>query len=337
MRSILLLVLRVVFTVPINGKIPDGYIMKITPHCGTTLTEARIHVVTDLNADIKATCRGGRDVFFSTYDTVNFNLNVGYPQSSVLHPCMFDKRVGAEVYVIRLTVSFGEIGNEIYNNDELYTVTCSFDLKANKTSELHEIRGSLISPKEIQVNTGSETSSSLGLTITDINGRSLAESIHLGRSVMLIATSSGESGEKGIQVTACDAIASTGRSYQVLRAGCGDGHVLQKDEGFVTTDLKAKSPYFNMFHLWGDKEVTFRCNFTLCPESCDGSSCANERRRRDVETMGPPKHRAAYIRSSTNTVRTRFRRHLRLKGSDLVMAANSRGALDAHPSMLTVH
>ncbi|XP_046553521.1 vitelline envelope sperm lysin receptor-like [Haliotis rubra] len=290
-----------------TAAIPKGYTLQVTPLCSTSIDGgATITIKTDLNVDANAYCQQGTPVGFKQVDDATLTLDVAYPGSKSTKACTFKQRENSQVYFIRVVVSYGEIGAEVHTDDEVVTVTCTLDPRGSKTSGKKVIKGRVIAPKEIVVNKGAKSKSKLKLLLTDIARQSLnGRNINLGRKVLLIASTDGSSGEKGIRITSCDAIGqTTGKRYQVIRAGCGDGQVFKKTLGFVTTGLTAMSPYFDMFHLDNDKIVTFDCNFTLCKTQCDGSSCENQRRRRSPNHVVP----AAFINSAPSPFKTRFQR-----------------------------
>nr|UNY67743.1 VEZP16 [Haliotis tuberculata] len=274
-----------------TAAIPKGYTLEVTPLCSTSVEGgATITIKTDLNVEASAYCQQVTPVKFKRVDSVTFTLDVAYPGSKSTKPCTFKQRENSRVYFLRVVASYGEIGAEVHTDEEVVTVTCTLDPKGSKTSGKKQIKGRVIAPKEIKVNKGAKSKSKLNLILTDIARESLAgRRIDLGRKVLLIASTDGSSGEKGLRITSCDAVGQkTGTRYQLIRAGCGDGHVFKKTTGFVTTGLSAMSPYFDMFHLDDDKSITFDCNFTLCKTQCDGSSCENQRRRRTIFLPSSP-------------------------------------------------
>ncbi|XP_067674370.1 vitelline envelope sperm lysin receptor-like [Haliotis asinina] len=290
-----------------TAAIPKGYTLQVTPLCSTSIDAgATITVKTDLNVYANAYCQQATPVRFKQVDGATFTLDVAYPGSKSPKACTFKQRENAEVYFIRVVISYGEPGAEVHSEEEVLTITCTLDPKGSKTSGKKVIKGRLIAPKVIGVYKGTKSKSKLSLQLTDISRQSLnGRNINLGRKVLLIASTDGSSGEKGLRITSCDAIGhTTGKRYQVIRAGCGDGKVFKKTLGFVTTGLSAMSPYFDMFHLDNDKTVTFDCNFTLCKTQCDGSSCENQRRRRTPDRFLP----AAVVKSASGPFKTRLQR-----------------------------
>ncbi|XP_046375338.2 vitelline envelope sperm lysin receptor-like isoform X2 [Haliotis rufescens] len=292
-----------------TAAIPKGYHLQVTPLCGTSIDKGAIVTIrTDLDVYANAFCQDQTPVEFDNVDSATFSLDLSYPGSKSPKDCVFRKRKGVDVFFIRVIVSFGEKGAEIHTEEEMFTVTCTFDPKGSKISGKKFVKGRILAPKEIKSNEGPKSKSKLKLILTDITRHSLmGKPINLGRKVLLIASTDGSTGEKGMRITSCDAVGTKSR-YQVIRAGCGDGQVFNKTQGFVTTGLTAMSPYFDMFHLMNDKSVTFDCNFTLCNASCDGSSCANERRRRASDFVAPDTQKPLLINLAPAQSKNRLQR-----------------------------
>ncbi|XP_067658978.1 vitelline envelope sperm lysin receptor-like [Haliotis asinina] len=268
------------------AKIPDGYIMLVTPECGPDgIKDGRVKVTTDLRAEAKAVCRDNKEVAFTkAAQGVNLELPVSYALSGS-SPCKFQKRKDARVYVVKVLVSWGEPGNPVHSDDEEFFVTCTFDDNGNQISPNQTVDESLVAPLEIQTHNGKKAVSTFSLVLTDVLGAHLTnKNVPLGRKVVLTASTDGKNKEKGLRPDGCDAIGTlTGRRYSILRAGCGDGVVFSQKQGFVTNGLTSMSPYFSAFDMAGEPSIRFECNFTLCEKVCDGSSCANERRRRSED------------------------------------------------------
>ncbi|XP_046549017.1 mucin-5AC-like [Haliotis rubra] len=139
-------------------------------------------------------------------------------------------------------------------------------------------------PRPPQSHQGQKATSSITLDVVNVLGQSIAGPIPLARKVQLLATASGASSEQGLRPVACDAVSADGHRYSVLRAGCGDGIIFAKNQGFTTKGLQAFSPYFKTFKIRKDSSLKFECNFTLCDSVCDGNSC-NRRRKRSADSF----------------------------------------------------
>ncbi|XP_046553514.1 LOW QUALITY PROTEIN: vitelline envelope sperm lysin receptor-like [Haliotis rubra] len=278
---------------------------EVRPLCSTNPDQgATITIKTDVNVYANAFCQDVTPVEFTEVDSTTLTLDVAYPGGKLIRDCEFKQRGSTDVYFIRVIVSFGEA-------EEIVTVTCTLDRKGSNTSGKKQIKGRVIAQNGSTYNkgqksrSGQRSDSKLKLSVTDIARHRLKGKIVLGRKVLLVASTDGSSGEKGLRITSCEAVGrKTGERYQVIKDGCGVGQVFKKKLGFVTKGLTAISPYFNMFQLENDKSITFDCNFTFCKTPCDGSSCNKQRPRRAPDAVLP----AAFINSVPSQLKTRFRR-----------------------------
>ncbi|XP_046555330.1 vitelline envelope sperm lysin receptor-like [Haliotis rubra] len=264
--------------------IPKGYILKAKPACGPDgVSDATITVTSDLEVKAKAKCAGGL-VDFQYLDFANLQLSVSYPGRGS-SKCVFKQRPGAKVYSVDVVMSYGEPNNVVHQSTEEVTFTCTFDSKGKSKSPSQKVAESLIAPTVLQQNKGVEaTKSTFAIFLTDLVGRPVRDPVSLGRVVQLYATSNGGMNEPGFHPTSCDVLGSKpGTRYSILRGGCGDGIVFPKNTGFYTFGLEAISPYFKALSIAGSTNVKFECNFTVCTQPCDGSSCDSTRRRRDAQ------------------------------------------------------
>lgn len=260
-----------------RADIPQGYILQVTPTCGADATvDAMIHIITDLQAIAIAVCANGVTASFITTDKVNFYLPVSYPNQG-RHPCVFQKRHNALVFVVNVMVAYGEPDDLVHQNEEEYTVTCTFSRTGGDDSLHHNVVEGLIAPTEILSSMGMNSSSTFTLEMVNVLGDPLVgQNVSLGRIVRLQGVTSAADGEVGLRPVSCFAIDGDSR-YAILRAGCGDGIVFRKDRGFTTTGTKTLSPYFAAFSINHGSVVTFQCIFVTCSKNCDGSSCEVER------------------------------------------------------------
>nr|ABE72945.1 vitelline envelope zona pellucida domain 8 [Haliotis rufescens] len=282
-RYLVLLLVIATGTYGENAVFPKGYIMEVLPSCGNSTSDSpSISVVTDLKAQARAECANGV-FYFNNIDKAKLTLQVSFKGKNA-GLCEFVKRAGTPVYVVKVIVVFGEKGRMQALDDQVVTVTCTYESKKTKETGAHNVHGALIAPPELQEHQGKlSTTSTLTLELTDILGNNITgQTIDLGRKVQLKATTDGGTKEKGLHPASCDAIGTnTNKRYAILRGGCGDGIVFNKSAGLIVDGLIARSPYFKSFHLGDDAEFSFECNFTLCEKKCDGSSCTSERRRRE--------------------------------------------------------
>nr|UNY67732.1 VEZP4 [Haliotis tuberculata] len=265
--------------------VPPGHVMDISPACGANgVADAVVRLVTDSDTEAKAICAGGKKVDFVSSNGVIFTLPVSYPGAGGgSSPCKFVKKKDAQVFTIQVNVGFGLRGSRLYQHDEIYTITCSFQAGASKDSGSLSINPGFQPPKVIIGNSPPKSKSLIHLYIVDVIGRKLGATGRAGKMVRLKAVTLGQK-DKGLRPESCDALNSKGGRYPVLRSGCGTGMVLKKNKGFLTVGKTAYSYFFKLFTVNEDPSLSFVCNFTVCDTKCNGPSCfakASGRRRRD--------------------------------------------------------
>nr|UNY67756.1 VEZP29 [Haliotis tuberculata] len=226
-----------------------------------------------------AVCYKDQVYNFSTADSVHFHLNASYNQQDYKDRCVFSRRRDTKVFNLRIEVSWGERFDHVHTCKKAYQITCTFEGRLNKGSGSSKSGPSLIAAKEIQSHQGQKASSRITLDVVNVLGQPIAGPIPLARKVQLLATASGASSEQGLRPVACDAVSADGHRYSVLRAGCGDGIIFAKSQGFTTKGLQTFSPYFKTFKIRKDRSLKFECNFTLCDKVCDGNSCSGRGKR----------------------------------------------------------
>nr|UNY67754.1 VEZP27 [Haliotis tuberculata] len=254
------------------AKLPAGYILKVTPHCGAhPVRPALVTIVTDLTVRAVAECADGR-VPFKTSDGVNFQLFIAYPGQSNL-PCVFKKQKHVLTFMVKVMVSYGESERSLFQQEHV-AITCTFDSKATSGSQTHSINQKLLAPNEIQLNLGQDSNATFTLRLTDIYGNDLSSSsVHLGRTVQLRASAVGLRHDANMMPVSCDAVSTvSGARYSILRAGCGDGVVFNKTDGFSSFSNETRSPFFQTFVLEDDSALRYECNFTLS-ERPSGKEC----------------------------------------------------------------
>nr|UNY67759.1 ZPB [Haliotis tuberculata] len=268
------LVAVVIFMATVRAAIPPGYILQVTPDCGSSdVGDGVISILSDLSVQAKAVCAGNKEVPFVNLDVVNHVLPFSYPTGGS-NPCVFTKRKHTRVFTARVIVFYGQMGTSVLHGKEEYIVTCTFSPAGEDVSKTSKITQSLLAANAIHGYAGGDSSSTIILKMVDVLGHNLnGKSVDLGRKVQLKAVNTGA--EPGIRPVSCDAIDSSKARYSILRAGCGDGIVFPKTVGFKTTDRKTRSPYFQAFTINVDPILKFECNFTLCDSQCDGDSCAS--------------------------------------------------------------
>nr|BAB15843.1 vitelline coat protein 41 [Omphalius pfeifferi] len=282
------------------ARIPDKYILKVTPFCGSDVSsDARIEIVTDLVIEAQASCAGGVDVNFTSTDKVNFMLLVSYPGQGS-QPCVFMKQRNALIFYLNVSVAYGEEPGLVRMDEEEYTVTCTFSPHGTDGSPEQSIIEGLIAPPELLTNVGPDSPSTFSLELVDVLGGNLAnENVHLGRTVQLRGHTAGEGGESVYAQLQCIAMDGS-QQYAILRGGCGDGIVFPKDVGFTSNGTTTLSPYFEAFGINFTPVIQFKCTFVTCTTDCNGSSCESEaRKRRDVsDAMQPMGSESKLVRSS---------------------------------------
>nr|UNY67737.1 VEZP9 [Haliotis tuberculata] len=272
------LLLAVYVPIYVTG-LPENFIIKVVAHCGDGKSNGYIEVIADLSVRVTAKCKNGLQLFNKT-DAAHCILPITFKDNGGAR-CVMEKREGANVYTTITYVAWGQKGSPIITNSEQYVVSCSFGDYGVKSTATKKALHGLIAPAELQFHKGPKFSSSIHVGIVDVKGAKLGPNIPAQRKIQIKATTDGKDGEVGLRASSCDVVGVNSKErYAVLRAGCGDGIIFRKDEGFKTVGKSSFSPYFVSFHLGDDKNIKFDCNFTTCNTSCDGSSCGTERRRR---------------------------------------------------------
>ncbi|XP_050399449.2 vitelline envelope sperm lysin receptor isoform X2 [Patella vulgata] len=252
--------------------IPAGYILDVKPVCGSSVRARPIvKILTDLNIRAVARCANG-DLNFTKYDAANYELVGSYVHSS--RGCLFTNHKGT--YKLDVAIIYGLPGSGLLSNEQVYTVSCSFNSKAKISASRHQVVGGLVSPHEKLYNVGTSVSSSyITLNVQDIRRNTISTSIPIDKVITLYAVSLGTLKEIGLRAVSCYGIGATNKKrYAILRAGCGDGQVIPHNTGFITNGRTTRSPYFKSFYVEGDKLVSYECTFQLCTGSCNGSSCS---------------------------------------------------------------
>ncbi|XP_046365289.1 vitelline envelope sperm lysin receptor-like [Haliotis rufescens] len=274
----------------VRSAIPPGYILDITPECGPDgIADGVVKLMTDFSAEAKAFCAGGTSVKLTSKDGVNYAVPVSYPgKGGGKSVCKYKKKRDSLVYTVLIIVAFGEPGSRLHQSDEEYTITCTFQPKGKKDSGPLKIVPGVSAPKVIEGNKAPVSVSVVKVYLADVKGTPLTGNIPTGKSVRLMAKTTTPK-DLGIQVESCDAMDSKGNRYSLLRAGCGDGMIIDKNAGFVTRDKSSSSPFFKVFTVNGDWTLRFECNFTICAIKCNGPSCSSQktaRRRREPGLVG---------------------------------------------------
>ncbi|KAL5013354.1 hypothetical protein ScPMuIL_007624 [Solemya velum] len=146
---------------------------------------------------------------------------------------------------------------------------------------------SLNQPMELQGHTGNASEYLVTVFLGDVLYKEIeADSIPRGKLVYIMAKVDVDMSDKivGLQASSCSVV-STSTSYSVIRGGCGDGLVFNREEGFLTDGTTAISPAFEWFGLEHNDAMRVVCNFTLCEDNCDGTNCEMGRSARDLPSV----------------------------------------------------
>ncbi|KAK6196125.1 hypothetical protein SNE40_001411 [Patella caerulea] len=250
------------------------YIIEVSSTCNSVRGNRPIlKILTDYSISAVARCAQG-DQNFTTIDGVHYILPASYIAGN--NRCLFYRR--GNTFAVDVAVLYGDSSAKLLRHEKMYTISCTFDKNGKQSSGGHKVVEGRMPGQQIQINTGKQiSSSSLSLSLQNVNNIDLKGSTLPDNTwVSLFAKSNGANKERGIRATSCDAVGGKkgkGKRYAVLRAGCGDGQIFKKQEGFITVGRTSRSPYFKPFYVEGDKFIDFVCNFTICSSSCDGSSC----------------------------------------------------------------
>ncbi|XP_071090572.1 vitelline envelope sperm lysin receptor-like [Haliotis cracherodii] len=264
-----------------------GYVLEVTATCPSTPEgTVDMHVLTDLNLRVRVICKDNYTTLIESNDPVNFYFEPPFRGNS-RQECVLNKMAGSNTYTFRLDAEYGEPESEIRPFVEPYIVTCTYDPHSTDESNEQGIGHSLIAPKEIQANAGKRGTSHLKLLVVNVLDEATPRKLKRGLLVSLAASSDGTGGEMGLRATACDAVGNNGVHYAVLRAGCGDGIVFKRTDGFRTDGLNVYSPHFRIFTLKNSVSLRFKCNYTFCSTPCDGSSCIDQGARTKRSDYSP--------------------------------------------------
>ncbi|XP_050398944.2 sushi, von Willebrand factor type A, EGF and pentraxin domain-containing protein 1 isoform X4 [Patella vulgata] len=263
----------------LSGGNAVNYILDISVKCGTTkVNNPVVNILTDVAISARARCYGG-DQTFTTTDKVHYTLPGTL--TSAKKTCRWHQRTGSYTYSVDVLVRYGEVGSLILTKDKITTVVCTYDQYGKHASPQHNVLDNFIAPRELGTIIGSTVpSSQLKLSIQDVHNDDVKGDMNIDRKYTIYGIYNGPSKGVGLKPVHCDAVSSSGKRYAILRAGCGDGLVFRKQDGFITSGKTFRSPYFEGYHLDDSKSLSVECNVTLCT-NCGGSSC-------DTVCNGPP-------------------------------------------------
>ncbi|XP_046564566.1 vitelline envelope sperm lysin receptor-like isoform X2 [Haliotis rubra] len=272
-------VLTLVFTLTLivqesYGRVDPGqdYITHVQARCPEDgYNVATLHVLTDLEGTQPyALCKDGHMFAFSKDDVGSWGMNPvlkGNPRKQ----CVFNRKDDSQTYVLHVYVPL--TGGIIIREEAPKVITCTYDNYGERESPKSKFSDSKQPLVGILSNQGRYAKSKIDVYLTDVQQKRLVGKIRLGRYIQLRAELIGNySDEVGLQAIGCQAEGMFG-SYEVLIAGCGDGAIIKKTQGFTAKGRTTASPYFRAFKLVGSSRMNFRCTFIICEKNCDGSSC----------------------------------------------------------------
>ncbi|ESO86369.1 hypothetical protein LOTGIDRAFT_167193 [Lottia gigantea] len=248
----------------------DNGILYVRPVCGNlTDNDPKILLLSDTTVDITAHCVNGQQKFL-TKDFVQYQLSASLTPHQ--QRCQLFRKQGINTYTVDITID----NYILHHKTSIYTVTCTYDDYSSNITKIHHIipglYGSKLSDSYVSPVLDS---SNVKLTVQNVLDQDLVnQPMTLDRKYSLFGTwIDTKSVPIGLRPVSCKVISGKNDSYDLLKAGCGDGIIFKQSEGFMIKGSTFRSPYFQGFHLSGSPEVTFQCTFATCSKVCDGSSC----------------------------------------------------------------
>ncbi|XP_067659518.1 vitelline envelope sperm lysin receptor-like [Haliotis asinina] len=232
---------------------------------------ATLHVLTDLEGTQPyAVCQGG-EMFTFHKDAIGTWILNPVLQGKQKEECVFNRKDDSRTYVLHVYVPL--TGGIIIREEAPKVITCTYDNFGERESPKSKFSDSKQPLEGILSNRGRPAKSKIDIYLTDVQQKRLVGKIRLGRYIQLRAELIGNySDEVGLQAIGCHALGRFS-TYKVLIAGCGDGAIIKKNQGFTARGRTTASPYFRAFKLVGSSRMNFRCTFIICEKNCDGSSC----------------------------------------------------------------
>ncbi|XP_046352061.2 vitelline envelope sperm lysin receptor-like [Haliotis rufescens] len=232
---------------------------------------ANLSVLTDLvDAQPYAVCQGRRTFLFFKVGAGKWGLR-GHLTGDPLKVCVFNRKDDSRTYVLHVYVPL--TGGIIISGEAPKVITCTYDNFGERESPKSTFSNSKQPLEGILSNKGKEANSTIDMYLSDVQNKRLVGKIRMGRYIQLQAELLGNyTDEVGLQAIGCY-VKGRFSNYYVLIAGCGDGMIIKKTDGFTTKGRRTASPYFKAFKLVGTQTLDFRCTFVICAKNCDGSSC----------------------------------------------------------------
>ncbi|XP_071120777.1 uncharacterized protein [Mytilus edulis] len=205
----------------------------------------------------------------------NFTLTVGLGNanstSNVSNPCNFTKT--SEDYFSGRVIVRRTIKGFDTTKDNAFDVHCSYVITTNSMAQITTKSKPIDTPVLQTQPSGPKSEASYKVEVRKFNGRILG-SPKFGARVIFKAFMTPAGNETAFTVSSCQISDNDKRKViPVLINGCGTGHPFKVTEGFKMTGITGKSPIFKMFTLRRGHRLNVACQFFVCNESCDGSSC----------------------------------------------------------------
>ncbi|ESO96387.1 hypothetical protein LOTGIDRAFT_239312 [Lottia gigantea] len=250
-------------------------LIEISVNCGKKIdNDPVLKILTDVDIWATAKCNGGDQEFTST-DSVHYVLPAAI--STKGNRCLFYQRENSDHYYVEVLVFYGERDSLILTKQKIVTAICNYGDFGKDSSAEQTIVDGPMAPTGIHNIVGDTVpSSELTLSIQTVDDQDAVGPLALDRRYSLFGTYTGSLANVGLKPVSCDAVSKNGDRYSVLIAGCGDGMIFDRTEGFITLGKTFRSPYFVAFHLSTSVDLSFDCNVTLCIPNCDGSSCETD-------------------------------------------------------------
>ncbi|XP_041365250.1 vitelline envelope sperm lysin receptor-like isoform X2 [Gigantopelta aegis] len=267
---------------PIVVRKPNS-LYEVTSKCNPSpINLVPITVTADLPMTIHVHCKNNYVLQMNTSDGVHYLAHAGFTNQDG-SKCLFERKSNSRMYTLILDLAWDSINqrSSILLVRDQYLVVCSYDNFGSSKTHKTSIDSSKQPPNSIYEDKGQPITSGIDLRLVDTRDNVMDSDIALGTIIRIVITITGVDFVKAQQCWATNEV----RNYTILIAGCGDGVVFKKNDGFLTVNQTIYSPYFSAFRLQGCTNLTFECIVSACPVGvhCDGTSCTTEnRRKRDV-------------------------------------------------------
>ncbi|CAG2246032.1 unnamed protein product [Mytilus edulis] len=258
-------------TVAVRSTVPKGYILDVSQFCGEVSgsadfsgRNANVTIKSDLYVQAQIKCRQGLVTLNPINETnTETTLSLCYTNdTSSGCPCEFNTPSNkSNFYSAELQVFWGFNNGTLMNEYETYTISCIAEGNGTEKVAVKDIDEDYLPVNhELVKSLGGDYAGSATLKLIDILGEEIdTASVPMSKKVEL----------------------------------CGDGTIIPKNKGFTTKTIAggnektATSPFFKIFKLLETTKqggISYECSFTVCNDTCDGSSCAM-RNKRSVDSL----------------------------------------------------